>query len=120
MELSNSQKLDYLYETVFNREADDAGKYHHLSLLESGVDFREIAKAFVMSSEFSNKYTGVTDPVSVLQVLMWNGLERHAGLANDEIGLWGDYLKFNTTGDAAALIATSVEIVGSAVTYDPF
>lgn len=52
--LSNSQFLDVLYQTFFDRSADAKGKNDWLSKLNAGMSREEVLSGFVNSAEFSN------------------------------------------------------------------
>ncbi|MGN0249121.1 MAG: DUF4214 domain-containing protein, partial [Lachnospiraceae bacterium] len=52
--LSNSNYIDTLYRTFFNREPDQGGKSNWLSQLNKGVSRTEVLAGFVNSNEFAN------------------------------------------------------------------
>lgn len=51
---SDSEFLDVLYKTFFNRPADEAGKNGWLEKLSAGTDRKEIVDGFIDSTEFAN------------------------------------------------------------------
>ena len=52
--LSNSDFLDTLYQTFFNRAADEGGKSNWMTFLNNGGSRNEVLAGFVNSEEFSN------------------------------------------------------------------
>ncbi|MBQ8189092.1 MAG: DUF4214 domain-containing protein [Lachnospiraceae bacterium] len=52
--LSNTDFLDTLYETFFNRAADAGGKAYWMQQLSNGMSRTEVLSGFVNSQEFSN------------------------------------------------------------------
>lgn len=52
--LSDSDYIDTLYKTFFNRSADSSGKNYWLEKLSGGVSRTEVLSGFVNSEEFSN------------------------------------------------------------------
>lgn len=52
--LSNSDYLDVLYRTFFDREADTEGKSNWLSKMNAGTSREEVLNGFVNSQEFDN------------------------------------------------------------------
>ncbi|MBQ8189115.1 MAG: DUF4214 domain-containing protein [Lachnospiraceae bacterium] len=52
--LSNSDFLDTLYQTFFNRAADEDGKNNWMTFLNNGGSRNEVLAGFVNSREFSN------------------------------------------------------------------
>ena len=52
--LNNSDFLDVLYRTFFDREADAGGKSYWLGKMETGISRTEVLSGFVNSQEFSN------------------------------------------------------------------
>ena len=52
--LNNSDYVDVLYHTFFDREPDEGGKNYWLSQLNKGVSRTEVLAGFVNSNEFAN------------------------------------------------------------------
>ncbi len=52
--MSNSQFLDILYATFFNRAADTGGKNNWLNAMAAGMSKREVIRGFIDSTEWAN------------------------------------------------------------------
>ena len=53
-DMSNSDFLDVLYRTFFNREADEGGKSNWIALMELGWGKKDVIDGFINSTEWAN------------------------------------------------------------------
>jgi len=97
-----------MYETAFDRNADEGGLNFWIGRSEAGVSLHDIAEAMVTSSEAQVHFKGMSD-AAFIQALYLQGLER-AGTAQ-EAKVWIDALESGAVsrGDALLGFADSAE-----------
>jgi len=97
-----------MYETTFDRNADEAGLNFWIGRSEAGVSLHDIAVAMVSSTEAQARFNGMSD-AAFIQALYLQGLDR-AGTAQ-ESKVWIDALTSGAVsrGDALLGFADSAE-----------
>lgn len=119
--LSNSQYVDMLYKTFFDRAADASGKAYWMNLLENGVSRAYVFKGFCHSQEFTNicssygikrgtiKLTENRDQNHNITMYVYRCYERTLGREPDVSGLnfW--------TGQILTKKRTPVDVAGNFV-----
>jgi len=103
-----------MYETAFDRNADEGGLNFWIGQSEAGVSLHDIAVAMVNSTEAQAHFKGMTD-AAFIQALYLQGLDR-AGTA-EESKIWIDSLESGAVSRGTALLgfadsAEKIALVG--------
>jgi len=93
-----------LYDTAFDRNADEGGLNFWIGRSETGVSLHDIAAAMVTSSEAQAHFKGMSD-ADFIGALYLQGLER-AGTAQ-EAKIWIDALESGAVSRGDALLGFS-------------
>lgn len=100
-----------LYDTLFDRKADQAGLNAWIAASENGTRMSEIAASFIQSAEAMSMFSGMSN-TKFVEYLYKTGLGRQG--SNEEVLAWAAQLDSGamSRGDALASFADSAEKIG--------
>ena len=98
---SQAAQLMRLYSVAFDRAPDATGFHVQLDALEAGVSMVEMARRFLTSDEFVNRFGALND-VQYIQRLYANAFNRSP--SNNEINDWLAYLNAGNTRQQLMLV----------------
>jgi hypothetical protein len=101
------QEIGMLYQLTLDRAGDFSGFGHWV---DSGAHGSELARGFIESAEFSQRY-GAMDDAAFVNLLYQNATQHDAGAT--ALAQWDVYLDSHSRADLVALLAVDTTLVGT-------